>query len=205
MKAETDRYSPNFVKDSVLFDYSGRENLHLVCTNCGTIYPLQASAAKRRGHLSKCVEIKAPYRWTMTRGTKFQDGFGESRFYKLRCNGQIILEVTDDSFPPDDLNRWQCSPFELVTEEYRFKYDFTNSFLSELKAFQNQIQGEFDPFRGLRDDLDRATPYLDAASKKLFALALTTCETGLRNAIDGLSTVKAVLTGRTPTIHCSSE
>lgn len=201
MRAETDRYSPNFVKNSVLFDYGGGENLHLVCTNCGTIYPLQASAARRRGHLSKCVEIKAPYRWTMTRGAKFQDGFGERSFYKLRCNGQIILEVTDDSFPPDDLNRWQCSPFELVTEEYRFKYVFTNSFLSELRAFQNQIEGELDTLRGLKEDLNRATPYLDAATREFFALALTTCETGLRSASDGLSAVKADLKRSTPTIH----
>lgn len=203
MKTVSNQYTARLVESSVISDYDGGEDLYLVCTNCGKIHPLRTSKEKQRKHLSECAEIKSPYHWTITH-TKNQM-YHPLEEYELCCNSRLILCIAEInlaySWDPRDLNKWQCSPFELVTDEYRFKYDFTNFILSELKALQNQVQGELDPIKSLSDDLDRATPYLDAATKKAYALALTTCESGLRSAVEALSAVKSGPTRLAPTIH----
>jgi hypothetical protein len=161
-------FAPRFVEAKASFDYAGGTDTSLVCTNCGLILPVGTEQAELTNHLSKCVpnEIKSPYKWAILPGVIENVEDTAVTGYHLICNGNIILKAPTVDYFPDisSLKAHQPSPFEVVTEEYLYKYEFLVQLHSGAEWLRKAIDEALTVVGDLNVVISRGRPYLDNAA-----------------------------------------
>ena len=135
------------------------DTVFAVCRECGWYDDVELVLA----HLSRCEPIPAPFYWDFRQTvTSTDDPYVMLDVY---CNDHLILigaaNEYEEGFPEaEDLNLWQCSPFELVTGEYLFRYDLGQTLNKLFDAVNNKPDATSVGW--LRDNIARALPYMGA-------------------------------------------
>lgn len=187
---------PTAILTSVNFDFGGGE-LHHVCSNCGSMFSREDPTSEIEEHLSGCEQMIPPFVWELTEST--EDESDEStedesdKLYELTCNGRPILVGTLDHFPDfEKLSEWQVTPFELVTEEYIYKYDFQNHLGDSLEFLLGDIGELREQVSGNRDIVERGSRYLSASRAGEYKAALAKLDAAVASAREAAESIKSM-------------
>jgi hypothetical protein len=151
------------------------------------MFYLEESASKIEEHLNGCEEMKTPFLWELSQSAENEG------LYNLACNGRTVLVAPLGHFPDiEKLNEWQVTPFERVSGEHMYKYDFQTHFGDSLEFLLRDIDELREKVNDNTAIVERGSPYLSATTTGEYKAALAKLDAAVANAREAAESIKSM-------------